>query len=699
MDAKKRQKLRTRNLQAIGNILPPLADALKRHNPLSKLVFDDDAEDGGGDVTVNGVPVYGGRARDFAAEKVEKFHRGGLRIVMPKPEPGMFDEHTNGFLQALDQRTAEEGIRFRDTPEGPDAYYLIVFGIGLGYHLEALAREGAPEFIVLVDQSLDFLCHSLEVFDWGQFIDSMLSRNRRIAFAIDPNPQTLSIMIANIVENWNPPSVDGTRVFMLDDWPVESQVMQALDVEMGKVLSFMGFFNDEIIMLRNTYNALGSGQAKVYRRPNNPKVDVPVFLVASGPSLDENIPFIRENQDKAVIISNGTALRSLLINGITPDIQIETENVLVYPLVALVGEKFDLSSICLIASTTVDSHILDFFGDVIFFFRSALSPYPLFCESERNCLLNPDPTVVNAGLSFAQETGFQDIYFFGVDLGTRGQGRHHSKDSYHYTENPIVVPEDLIFNIPVPGNFGGPFFSSMGFAFTLTNLVAAIGASGPGIRHFNCSDGALIEGAQPEKVSSLSFADIPGGKKQAVEKIIGGFPTYPKARFEKAWNEDRLFAAVNGFADRLIGAFEGLESFEDKSALVRATDFFRPLVDKTSLLQKRFDHTALQIFRGTCLLMMGTVEYFANRLSAPEHHRAFAKIVGEEIIVVAENLRKKAVEILSDPTVVPAITNEGAIEPEGVIPEVSASWGSVPRNAPCPCGSGKRYKQCHGSMT
>ena len=24
------------------------------------------------------------------------------------------------------------------------------------------------------------------------------------------------------------------------------------------------------------------------------------------------------------------------------------------------------------------------------------------------------------------------------------------------------------------------------------------------------------------------------------------------------------------------------------------------------------------------------------------------------------------------------------------------TWGSVPRNAPCPCGSGKKFKQCHG---
>ena len=32
------------------------------------------------------------------------------------------------------------------------------------------------------------------------------------------------------------------------------------------------------------------------------------------------------------------------------------------------------------------------------------------------------------------------------------------------------------------------------------------------------------------------------------------------------------------------------------------------------------------------------------------------------------------------------------------IPNNPATWGKVPRNAPCPCGSGKKYKHCHGRL-
>ncbi|MEZ5204337.1 MAG: SEC-C metal-binding domain-containing protein [Acidimicrobiales bacterium] len=30
-------------------------------------------------------------------------------------------------------------------------------------------------------------------------------------------------------------------------------------------------------------------------------------------------------------------------------------------------------------------------------------------------------------------------------------------------------------------------------------------------------------------------------------------------------------------------------------------------------------------------------------------------------------------------------------------PVVKSDWDKTPRNSPCPCGSGKKFKQCHGS--
>jgi preprotein translocase subunit SecA len=60
---------------------------------------------------------------------------------------------------------------------------------------------------------------------------------------------------------------------------------------------------------------------------------------------------------------------------------------------------------------------------------------------------------------------------------------------------------------------------------------------------------------------------------------------------------------------------------------------------------------------------------------------------------------------LGNPKVIPANTKPEDVppgwrlhEPIGrwVDPEDPETWGKVPRNAACPCGSGKKYKFCHG---
>jgi len=692
MSSTDREELKAKNLEAIRQVLPPLADALGGHMPPSKLVI---SESGEADVLVDGTGVYQGNASRFAAEQAEMFRAKGLSIALPKPEPGAFDEHTNHFLLALARRTAEQGIQFVDQPGTSDAYYLIVSGIGLGYHLDAVIEESGAQFVILVDKDIDFLRHSLEVYDWTALIGSMAAQGRRIAFAIDPNPQSLSWAIANMIKDWNPVSVDGTRVFIHSGEDMISRMLNFFHSDMSKVLSYMGYFNDELIMLRNAYHSLKSGKSQVYLRPEKANIKAPVFLIASGPSLDESIPFIHDNADKAVIISNGSALHPLLVNGIVPDFHIETENVFVAPVVELAAKNFDLSKICLVASSTVDQHITEHFGKVIYFFRSALSAFPLFCDSERRCLLRPDPTVVNAGLSFLQETGFTRAYFFGIDLGTKGAGRHHSKDAYHYSEG--AIPESKRYDIPVPGNFGGQVLSALDFAFTRVNMAEAIHYHGPAIKYFNCSDGALIEGAQPQVTGELSFAKISGGKKKVVKGIIECFPAYTLDSFNEAWDPDKIFAAFNDLTDRFVESFAGRTSFQDRAEFVRATIELRPLMYIGAVLEKRFDGTAFRVFRGTLIMMMGAVEFYAQRLSDPTKHAAFATIVREEIAACAERIRDLAIETLSDPTVVPAITNQGAAAPDGVIPEVAASWGQVSRNEPCPCGSGKRYKHCHGS--
>ncbi|MDG1769044.1 MAG: SEC-C metal-binding domain-containing protein, partial [Yoonia sp.] len=40
----------------------------------------------------------------------------------------------------------------------------------------------------------------------------------------------------------------------------------------------------------------------------------------------------------------------------------------------------------------------------------------------------------------------------------------------------------------------------------------------------------------------------------------------------------------------------------------------------------------------------------------------------------------------------------GATPREGFVEDDPTTWGTPSRNDPCPCGSGKKFKHCHGRL-
>ena len=64
----------------------------------------------------------------------------------------------------------------------------------------------------------------------------------------------------------------------------------------------------------------------------------------------------------------------------------------------------------------------------------------------------------------------------------------------------------------------------------------------------------------------------------------------------------------------------------------------------------------------------------------------------EDMNAFADAEDEEAVEGSATMTVV---NRQAAAE---VDPNDQATWGKVPRNAPCPCGSGKKFKHCHGKV-
>jgi preprotein translocase subunit SecA len=73
----------------------------------------------------------------------------------------------------------------------------------------------------------------------------------------------------------------------------------------------------------------------------------------------------------------------------------------------------------------------------------------------------------------------------------------------------------------------------------------------------------------------------------------------------------------------------------------------------------------------------------------PEPELAFAG--------AAEGGPGATMEIRSGPAPMPVAVR--SVRADAVDPNDPATWRNAARNGPCPCGSGKKYKHCHGKLT
>ena len=54
---------------------------------------------------------------------------------------------------------------------------------------------------------------------------------------------------------------------------------------------------------------------------------------------------------------------------------------------------------------------------------------------------------------------------------------------------------------------------------------------------------------------------------------------------------------------------------------------------------------------------------------------------------------------MSDEEILAAEAKLGTVRHAEFDEDDPTTWGRTGRNAPCPCGSGKKFKQCHGNLT
>ena len=442
---------------AFAERFPQIVELLDRPGAVSSSLIEENGEII--DAMVNDARLYNGDVRSFAAKQVDAFMKKPLRLFMERPtNAGLVSPicvHLHDELGTFLVDRGHDDIRRQVSDDCPR--YLIVFGLGLGHHIEDLVERTKPRWLIIAEPITDFIEHSFRTVDWAKLFEHFEEQGGGIEVVTKLDPGEMVSGIVRYMSAQGIPYVDGTYVFTHYPLWAFTEGRNRLYEAVEFAFINRGFFEDEVVMLTNAVTNFAAGPAWLIEgRPRLHRPELAV-IVGAGPSLDEGLARLREIRDQVILFSAGTALRPLLRNGFVPDFHCELENVpATVDALKEAGKYGDLSKITLMASATVDPRIPPMFRETIYFFRDSVSSTMILGQKHLP-IAGATPTCVNMALSMAAFLGFTDMALFGADCGIRPGGDDHAKDTVYQDIGVFQKAGDINERYPVEveGNFGG----------------------------------------------------------------------------------------------------------------------------------------------------------------------------------------------------------------------------------------------------
>lgn len=443
-----------------------------------------------------------------------------------------YDYHHVKYFEKLEQSAPyykNENEYFTNYHHNLDTLpFLVMMGIGTGQHIVELVNKMDIRHLFIVDEDFCMLKVSMHIMDWRPIFKYFNQDGYYIDISINKDPLLVTNAILNETCIKKPYLNYYTPYYIHYNSPFFQEVKSLYENNKDYHELGWGFYDDEIMSLNHTISNLDTiPTIPIYKGGIKLPKNSTVFIVASGPSLDNDIEYIRKYKDNVIIFSAGTGLSSLLANGITPDFHIEKERIQgkVRGVDKLGLKGDDLDKITFLGISVIHPDVFSRFKKKCMFFRSndcggAIVP-DTFAKLS-HCM----PTATNAALSIASHMQFEQVYLFGTDVGYWEEKNHHSKSSAYYDKNS---PEHFNFKHPtttkkIKANFkDAEILTNDGMFWCKNEMQNCISdySMNSEITYYNCSDGGYINNSIPLKANNIKIS--PPDKKELLDSINRNF--------------------------------------------------------------------------------------------------------------------------------------------------------------------------------
>ena len=216
-------------------------------------------------------------------------------------------------VHSMDGAEAEAYNIFRTLPHNSKNSIHVIYGLGLGYLCDVFAgkTEGA---VIIYEHDIELLRYVLEIVD----LSASFAKKRTF---IVTNFAEYKAVFDNIFRYKT-----RTSLSVLDYYQVhEKTLFELFSSEVHKTYGLVSHnYSFQVNQLYDFYTHVLDGfeskvKSKLLYDFKDALKNKPAIITSAGPSLAKNINVLKKYKDNAIIFCVGTALKTLLKNGITPD--------------------------------------------------------------------------------------------------------------------------------------------------------------------------------------------------------------------------------------------------------------------------------------------------------------------------------------------------------------------------------------------
>lgn len=455
----------------------------------------------------------------------------------------------------------------------------IFIGTLLGRHIPLiLQKTGAKNFFVC-EENLEIFRLSLFVVDYSD-----LARDgNTVVFSIMDDKHVFNKQIEKFLTH------KAYQNYNIKFYTTDYNVQEYFDNIMSSILAHKSTGFNYYMMLENIFNNVTSRINKYsvlqFKQDikNNNFLNIPVLFIGAGPSLSDNIEWLKQNKNKFIIVSIAAANKILRINGIIPDIVTTLD-----PQYKVLKKKqFDdenmkyINDTFVIASINTDQRFLDKFNQEKLFLYEMNKPL----HSTNLCYEGFSVGEISASILLGLK--FNNIYFLGLDFAINQKtGYSHafgygnkSYDKKSKTQNDnFSLDKELI---EIRGNLQEKVLTNRLFSMSLdamSNNIVSLKNNEQKI--FNLSNhGGFIHGTIPLNIKEVNLNNVLN-KELLKEQLLTFLLDFSKSELSLDDKEDlekeyyyleELLERIKDFKNKSSKTFEEFDNRIEK--LVEALFF------------------------------------------------------------------------------------------------------------------------------